>query len=99
VNSNRSDRLASFVAARIDEQEHRCMTALERDLPMDVHLALSVALVGCQIERHVLNRWQLAVRESAGSEATQRVAAALEVGVMMMARTYRHHPDFDDAAV
>lgn len=91
-----TEALSTFLLDRIAEQEQRCRSALNRaDLSIDVHLALTVALNSCELERITVNRWRHAMRTAHHDSEAGRVAAALEVLVLATARLYRHHPSYE----
>jgi hypothetical protein len=96
VDVRQVEALAAFVRARIDEQVERCTRALrDSALPMDVHMAMSVALAGAENERLLVSRWRAAELSAPADPAAHRAAAPLELAVTMIARLYRHHADYD----
>lgn len=99
MNRDQVDDLASFVVARINEQSERCHQALaDPAVSLPAKMALTIALASCEAERVVVARWKSAeAAASNGDREAGRVAAALHLIVMMIARSYRFHADYDAA--
>ena len=96
MDARHVEALVAFIRERIDDQAERCMRALEqRDLPMEVHVAMSVALAAAENERLLVSRWRAAELSTSVDPCSNRVAAVLELAVTKLARVYRHHPAYD----
>lgn len=96
MDARHVEALVAFVRDRIDDQAERCTRALQQpDLPIDVHVAMSVALAAAESERLLVSRWRAAELSGSVDPCANRIAAALELAVTKLARVYRHHPAYD----